>query len=313
MPLWRIGLVLVLGALSKTLCDPYDFVLIKELKTWPDSQSYCRENHLDLATVQSDADRERLKKAADAANFGSFAWIGFYNGVPTWHWSYLNEEISFKKWASNEPDTYRTHEACAFVNAYKSWGDTSCLEEKYFFCQTDQSTIADKFKYIQMNMTWRDARFYCRTNFVDIATITDDTDNKALAGILVQHSGLDAWIGLSKNLWLWSDQTNVSWSSVRWQTGQPDNVGGLEACASAGTEGQMADVTCSTSQFFYCKTPEIRKIKLVRVAVKSAGHLDESAVMAAVETKVKQILSDTGSTVTWRVLPDGKHLPDAGQ
>ncbi|XP_048039108.1 macrophage mannose receptor 1-like [Megalobrama amblycephala] len=307
------------GILSKTLCDPYRFILIEEPKTWLESQSYCREKHLDLATVQSDEDRVKLKEAADAANFDSFAWTGFYNGILTWRWSYKNEAISYVKWDSLEPDTYRTHEACAFIKKNELWGDTTCLEEKYFFCQTDKSIIAEKFQYIQMSMKWRDAQLYCRTNYIDLATITDDTENKALAGIITDNNGEDAWIGLSKNLWLWSDQTNVSWSLVKWEPGQPDNIDGWEECASAGTEGQMADVSCSNLQFFYCKAPDdppVRKINLVRVAVKSAGYLNEYAVMAAIEKKVNQMLSeqmmDTGSNVTWRVHPDGKifHLQE---
>ncbi|XDV19533.1 hypothetical protein PO909_024989, partial [Leuciscus waleckii] len=273
------------GILSKTWCDPYRFVLVEELKTWLESQSYCREKHLDLATVQSDGDREKLKKAADAVNFGSFAWIGFYNGVLTWRWSYQNKVINYEKWESREPDSSRTAEACVFLYANGNWGDTTCLIEQTFFCQTDKSKIADKFKYIQANMTWRDAQLYCRTNYIDLATVKDDSENKALAVIITEHNTVGAWIGLSKNLWLWSDQTEVSWSSVRWETGQPDNTDGSEECVCAGTEGQMADVSCSTPRFFYCRTPEVREIKLVRVAVKSAGYLNESAVMAAIETK----------------------------
>lgn len=33
---------------------------------------------------------------------------------------------------------------------------------------------------------------------------------------------------------------------------------------------------------------EVKVIKLVRVAVKSAGYLDQSAVMAAIETRVSR-------------------------
>lgn len=91
---------------------------------------------MDLATVQSDEDRAKLKEAADAANFDSFAWIGFYNGVLTWRWSYQNEVISYVMWESWEPDMYRTQEACAFIDKNEQWADTTCLEEKYFFCQT---------------------------------------------------------------------------------------------------------------------------------------------------------------------------------
>lgn len=112
-------------------------------------------------------------------------------------------------------------------------------------------------------MTWRDAQLYCRTNYIDMATITDDAENKALADIITKNHNLEAWVGLSKNLWLWSDQTSVSWSSVIWEAGQPDNTDGHEECAFAGTEGQMADVSCSTPGFFYCKTRELLNLSLM--------------------------------------------------
>uniref|UniRef100_A0A671PWW1 C-type lectin domain-containing protein n=1 Tax=Sinocyclocheilus anshuiensis TaxID=1608454 RepID=A0A671PWW1_9TELE len=133
------------GILSKALCVPYRFVLIKEPKTWPAAQSHCKEKHIDLATVQSDEDRAKLKEAANAVNFQSFAWIGFYNGVLTWRWSYKNTVISYTKWETGEPDTYRTHEACAFINKNQRWGDINCLEEKYFFCQTGKKLYIQPF------------------------------------------------------------------------------------------------------------------------------------------------------------------------
>uniref|UniRef100_A0A672P8D7 C-type lectin domain-containing protein n=1 Tax=Sinocyclocheilus grahami TaxID=75366 RepID=A0A672P8D7_SINGR len=123
--------------------------------------------------------------------------------------------------------------------------------------QLRDGQIEDKFKYIQMSMKWREAQLYCRTLYTDLATITDDTENTALAAIISENSVQEAWIGLSKNMWLWSDQTSVSWSSMTWQSGQPDNVNGNEECACAGTEGQMADDACMTSRAFYCKTREL--------------------------------------------------------
>ncbi len=133
---------------------------------------------------------------------------------------------------------------------------------KYVLCSDHIWLLSDKsrnekFKYIQKSMTWREAQLYCRTQYTDLATIADDTENTALTNIISKSNGHDAWIGLSKNLWLWSDQTNVLRSSVTWESGQPDNVNGNEECASAGTEGQMADVTCSDLLAFYCKTREL--------------------------------------------------------
>ncbi len=146
-----------------------------------------------------------------------------------------------------------------------------------------QDTLQDKFKHIETSKNWHDAQMHCRTHYVDLAAITDDNENAFLAQVLSSQSLNDAWIGLYKVPWLWSDNTSVSWSSVKWASGQPDNVNGND-CARADTEGLTAADTCSTTQPFYCR--ENRKIQRVRFTVKSDGHLDESTVMEAIEKKV---------------------------
>uniref|UniRef100_A0A8C1VGD4 C-type lectin domain-containing protein n=1 Tax=Cyprinus carpio TaxID=7962 RepID=A0A8C1VGD4_CYPCA len=122
-----------------------------------------------------------------------------------------------------------------------------------------QDTLQNKFKYIDMVMNWTDAQIYCRTHYVDLATITDDTENMHIANILSDMSLSYVWIGLHKNLWLWSDESSVLLSSVKWESGQPDNVKGIEDCVKASTEGLMADDSCSTPLPFYCH--EHRKIQ----------------------------------------------------
>uniref|UniRef100_A0A8C1S6H0 C-type lectin domain-containing protein n=1 Tax=Cyprinus carpio TaxID=7962 RepID=A0A8C1S6H0_CYPCA len=115
-----------------------------------------------------------------------------------------------------------------------------------------QDTLQNKFKYINIKMSWHDAQIHCRTHYVDLATITDDTENSFLAKILSDMSLSYVWIGLYKNLWLWSDNSSLLLSSVKWGSGQPDNVNGNEDCARADTEGLMADDSCLTPLPFYC-------------------------------------------------------------
>ncbi|KTF86014.1 hypothetical protein cypCar_00045458, partial [Cyprinus carpio] len=130
----KIQLVVFLaGILSKASCDLYRIVLIEDPKTWTEAQSYCREKYTDLAMVQSDEDRAKLKEAANAVNFQSVAWIGFYRFI--WGWSYQNTPISYEKWKPLEPDLSNTNEACGFVNQLGKWADRLCTELDYFFCQ----------------------------------------------------------------------------------------------------------------------------------------------------------------------------------
>ncbi|XP_059396148.1 macrophage mannose receptor 1-like [Carassius carassius] len=192
----KIQLVVFLaGILSKVSCDLYQIVLIQEPKTWTEAQSYCREKYTDLATVQSDEDRAKLKEAANAVNFLSVAWIGFYREV--WHWSYQNTPISYVTWDTNNPNSPNTDEACVVVKTSTQWADRDCTEPHGFFCQTDkQDTLQNKFKYIGTSMTWYNAQIYCRKNYVDLATITDDTENMFLVNMLSNMGLSDAWIGL---------------------------------------------------------------------------------------------------------------------
>uniref|UniRef100_A0A8C1VFT0 C-type lectin domain-containing protein n=1 Tax=Cyprinus carpio TaxID=7962 RepID=A0A8C1VFT0_CYPCA len=123
------------GILSKASCDLYRIVLIEDPKTWTEAQSYCREKYMDLATVQSDEDRAKLKEAADAVNFQSVAWIGFYR-VRNWRWSYQNTMISYAMWNSGEPNIPDTDVACVVVRNNRLWSDRLCTDLNSFFCQT---------------------------------------------------------------------------------------------------------------------------------------------------------------------------------
>ncbi len=148
---------------------------------------------------------------------------------------------------------------------------------KYVLCSDhilSEKSGNEKFMYIQKNMTWREAQFYCRTQYTDLATIADDTENTALTNIISKSNSHDAWIGLSKNLWLWVRPDNVLRSSVTWESGQPDNVNGNEECASAGTEGQMADVTMLGSiGFLLAKPVSFSSNALLKIKLLEGGYV----------------------------------------
>ncbi|XP_043101126.1 uncharacterized protein LOC122349223 [Puntigrus tetrazona] len=259
----KIQLVVFLaGIVSKASGEPYRFVLIQDPKTWTEAQSYCREIYVDLATVQSDEDRAKLKEAANDENFQSFAWIGFYYEDLSWRWSYQHTAISFMKWESWEPDLSNTNAACVTVNKFGKWDK--------------QDKLQDKFQYNEKSMSWNDAQAFCRTHERDLATITNDAENT---------------------------RGRVTGSSVEWV--KRVSTSAVKGCVRADTDGLMADDNCSLPLPFYCR--ENTKIQRLRVTVKSDGHLDESAVREAIDTKMKQIfLEDDIYSMTWSVQPNGK-------
>ncbi|KAK7177206.1 hypothetical protein R3I93_001250 [Phoxinus phoxinus] len=290
-------LLFLLGFVSKTSCY---FILIQEPKTWTEAQSFCREYHLDLATVQSGQDRSEIQEIPS-----SLSWIGLHDGLCAWRWSFQDQDLVFQNWGLSEDTTTRTQRKCGVIRNEGTWHTASCDEQKYFFCY---NVTGNKFVFYKTKLTWREAQRYCRMNYVDLAIINDITVNRYIEYLLDTYGGYEGWVGLSMNLWLWSDQSDVNWLSVKWSPGEPDNRDGNDKCAFVYENGLIGDGDCFSHLPFFCTKRS--QMQLVRVAVRSAGALDESAVMTAVEEKIRQILSeqemDAGSSVTWRVQADGK-------
>lgn len=99
--------------------------------TWKQAQVYCTANHIDLATVQSDEDWANLRDVVQKMT--KTAWIGLYNDINSWQWSYQNKEIAFRSWKSGEPNNYGGYEACGLTYG-SSWNDNDCNSLLPFFC-----------------------------------------------------------------------------------------------------------------------------------------------------------------------------------
>uniref|UniRef100_A0A8C2DS98 C-type lectin domain-containing protein n=1 Tax=Cyprinus carpio TaxID=7962 RepID=A0A8C2DS98_CYPCA len=121
-------------------------------------------------------------------------------------------------------------------------------------------SLESTFVFNDAELTWRNAQLYCRRKHVDLAYISDGFENSALVQLFPpKYSQSEAWIGLSKNLWLWSDQSKVSWTSVKWAEGQPDNNNGNEKCGFVRETGLIGDEDCLHPLPFFCT---VYKLKL---------------------------------------------------
>uniref|UniRef100_A0AAY4DHW1 C-type lectin domain-containing protein n=1 Tax=Denticeps clupeoides TaxID=299321 RepID=A0AAY4DHW1_9TELE len=118
------------------------------------------------------------------------------------------------------------------------------------------------YQYIMISniMTWYDAQNYCRTKYIDLATIENlDDDNTIFS--LATNQGYTGWfwIGLYNdiNSWRWSlndsnfyTQSNVQYRN--WGSGQPDNYQGHQACARMLSDGSWDDLNCEEVIPFIC-------------------------------------------------------------
>uniref|UniRef100_A0A673HNC8 C-type lectin domain-containing protein n=1 Tax=Sinocyclocheilus rhinocerous TaxID=307959 RepID=A0A673HNC8_9TELE len=91
-------------------------------------------HHIDLATVQSNENWTRLQEAADEKLFSGFAWIGLYNDINSWRWSYNKESLVFESWADGQPNNYGLGEECVAIFNNGAWFDFYCTDSRYFVC-----------------------------------------------------------------------------------------------------------------------------------------------------------------------------------
>uniref|UniRef100_A0A671P4L1 C-type lectin domain-containing protein n=1 Tax=Sinocyclocheilus anshuiensis TaxID=1608454 RepID=A0A671P4L1_9TELE len=113
-----------------TLQDKFKY--IETSMNW--TTNYCRMHHIDLATVQSNENWTRLQEAADEKLFSGFAWIGLYNDINSWRWSYNEESLVFESWADGQPNNYGLGEECVAIFNNGAWFDFYCTDSRYFVC-----------------------------------------------------------------------------------------------------------------------------------------------------------------------------------
>lgn len=104
--------------------------------TWPVAQNYCRETYVDMATVESDLDWVRLKAEVTRERLTDIAWVGVYNDIDSWRWSFNDVPLkdTFQTWARKQPDNQGGDESCCAMNIFGNWKDFPCTKLLAFIC-----------------------------------------------------------------------------------------------------------------------------------------------------------------------------------
>uniref|UniRef100_A0A3B1J9W4 C-type lectin domain-containing protein n=1 Tax=Astyanax mexicanus TaxID=7994 RepID=A0A3B1J9W4_ASTMX len=161
------------------------------------AQSYCRENHTDLASVRNETERQQICSVIQTADRN---WIGLFND--SWNWSDQSSS-SFRYWDSNQPDNYEGKENCTtlIMTEQGHWNDDNCDKPYPFICHEDKLIL------IQQKLSWPEALRYCRENHVDLVSVHSEEIQLWVEDVVQKASTDHVWLGLrhtcTLRFWFW--------------------------------------------------------------------------------------------------------------
>ncbi|XP_046723093.1 C-type mannose receptor 2-like isoform X2 [Silurus meridionalis] len=262
-----IHLLLHLGFCTSRFCLSRHYHFIDEYKTWAEAQRYCRENYVDLASVDNAEEELALIKSTDIRS-SKQTWIGLYDDRTSWKWSLDDdnndddafyqgdEEKCFRNWFIQKPGKWDENKLCAiFLSFNGAWQENDCSQVLPFVCFDESRTTSEKYVVVNQYMTWTEAQRFCREHYTDLASVRNENENQNIRSLLSNYFSYYniVWIGLYRTR-SWSDKSNSTFSN--WKIGQPDNYGQSEYCTAVSfidsDSGKWTDENCNQTIPFLC-------------------------------------------------------------
>uniref|UniRef100_A0A8C5DY57 C-type lectin domain-containing protein n=1 Tax=Gouania willdenowi TaxID=441366 RepID=A0A8C5DY57_GOUWI len=110
----------------------HPYVLVNQNRSWVSAQSFCRRNHRDLVTVDSDEENQALLSLMEEQEVGQI-WIGLHR--PQWNWS-DGSVYQFSHWGKNQ-DKLKENWSCVAIRNRK-WKRQDCSKQLDFLCEGKQ-------------------------------------------------------------------------------------------------------------------------------------------------------------------------------
>ncbi|XP_047661864.1 macrophage mannose receptor 1-like [Tachysurus fulvidraco] len=255
-------LAIVLRFCTTGVCCSRQYHFINENKTWAEAQRYCRENYVDLASIDNAKEELALIKTVDIRNY-SPVWLGLYDDLNSWKWSlddndafYQEGDLSFRNWYIYKPGNWYESRLCTVLWGFNGiWQENHCSDVRPFVCFDGRVNTSERYVVVNQHMNWSEAQRYCREHYTDLTSVRNETENLKLRSLL--HNYFDyytaVWIGLYRTR-SWSDRSNSSFSY--WKPGQPDNSDQNEYCTAVSfnitDSGKWTDENCNKTIPFFC-------------------------------------------------------------
>ncbi|MEQ2236943.1 hypothetical protein ILYODFUR_017823 [Ilyodon furcidens] len=299
--------------LSTCLLHQYQF--IDQSLTWTEAQTYCRRTYTDLATIDSSEELKQLLNTLSSAGHMSEIWIGLYSEI-IWRWSdgFTQSKEDYKNWntSDDEPDFISANQFCVLMDNYGKWWDINCNHSHRFICYNGTQLGSD-FVLVNKTMIWSSAQRFCRENYINLATVRNDTENQRVRSLL--SSGYIAWIGMLRDPnFYWSDGSSVlftTWDDVSNPIRFKRVICGT---TSVQRSGLWRFRSCQKQLQFVCYSsaePVRKQVVKLRLKMEDSMDLNDPVLKANILKNLQDRLTDnrmSGVTLKWREQRDGEVL-----
>lgn len=116
--------------------------------SWFEAQDYCREEFVDLVTVENQEDSDRLLE--ELQGWGSDAWIGLLDDMNSWMWAAqnmsFNNNSDYSNWEMEKLNNTNSRSKCAVMKPSGVWLDLQCQEEHLSVCYDGERGTDPKIK-----------------------------------------------------------------------------------------------------------------------------------------------------------------------
>ncbi|KAI5092912.1 putative protein with Lectin C-type domains precursor, partial [Silurus meridionalis] len=234
-----------------------DFFYVSTAKTWLEAQSYCREKHTDLATVDNMREMQSLIKQVDFFYTGD-VWIGLKKGEGSrWGWSMGNYTVQQYTMLQGTKTLF-INESCGAISPDGYWYSLNCISLQQFICYDDYN---QEFYSVPYKLIWREAQDYCRYWYTDLAGIHSASEQQAVLSLVPRDY---LWIGLFKDDWRWSDETTSFFRY--WGKGKPLSLFNISNCVvmQMNDNGMWDDSLCDRKLPFVCYKGQLCVLLLLR-------------------------------------------------